>query len=152
MVQDCMLDKVAIWRFTNINYLVKIYNFSSLYDISVREKTLNAIFDGKLCISFISTRFMVATEVSISRYFCQNLSNVLTKYYQMSYTFGEKSFFALMSLINAHINFTPLLAAIENANTIEERISKIVRNKVFDCHLSPHWRQMAIENTASIDF
>ena len=23
---------------------------------------------------------------------------------------------------------------------------------VFDCHLSPHWQQMAIENTVSIDF
>ena len=32
-------------------------------------------------------------------------------------------------------------AAIENANTIEERRSKIVRNRVFECHLSPHWRQ-----------
>ena len=31
-------------------------------------------------------------------------------------------------------------------------VAKIVRNRVFDCHLSPHWRQMAIENTISIDF
>ena len=23
---------------------------------------------------------------------------------------------------------------------------------VFDCHLSPHWRQMAFENTVSINF
>ena len=29
---------------------------------------------------------------------------------------------------------------------------KIVRNSVFDCHLSPGWRQMAIENTVSSDF
>ena len=78
MVQDCMLDKVAISRFTNINYLVKIYNFSSLHNISVREKSLNAIFGGKLCISFIRT-----TEVSISRIlskpikFNKVLSNVL---------------------------------------------------------------------------
>ena len=27
--------------------------------------------------------------------------------------------------------------------------SKIVRNRVFDCHLSPNWRQIAIENTVS---
>ena len=40
---------------------------------------------------------------------------------------------------------------MENANTIEERRSKIVRNRVFDCHLLPHWRQMAIENTVSIN-
>ena len=36
--------------------------------------------------------------------------------------------------------------------SIEERRLKIVRNRVFDCHMSPHWRQMAIENTVSIDF
>ena len=30
------------------------------------------------------------------------------------------------------------LAAIENANTIEEHRSKIVRNRVFNCHLLPH--------------
>ena len=28
-------------------------------------------------------------------------------------------------------------AAIENVNTIDERRSKIVGNRVFDCHLSP---------------
>ena len=42
--------------------------------------------------------------------------------------------------------------AIENANTIDERRSKIVRNIVFDCHLSTDWRQMAIKNTVYIDF
>ena len=41
---------------------------------------------------------------------------------------------------------------IENVNTIDERRSKIVKNRVFDCHLSPGWRQMAIENTTSSDF
>ena len=44
------------------------------------------------------------------------------------------------------------LTAIENVNTIDERGSKIVRNSVFDCHLSPDWRQMAIENIISSDF
>ena len=29
---------------------------------------------------------------------------------------------------------------------------KILGNRVFDCHLSPDWRQMAIKNTASIVF
>ena len=29
--------------------------------------------------------------------------------------------------------------------TIEERGSKIVRNSVFDCQLTPDWRQMAIK-------
>ena len=36
-------------------------------------------------------------------------------------------------------------AAIENANTFENRGSKIVTNSVFDCHLSPQWRKIAIE-------
>ena len=29
---------------------------------------------------------------------------------------------------------------------------KIVRNRIFDFHLSPDWRQMAIENTVSSNF
>ena len=29
----------------------------------------------------------------------------------------------------------------------DKRMSKIVRNRVFDCHLSPDWRQMAIKKT-----
>ena len=37
-------------------------------------------------------------------------------------------------------------------STMDERRSKIDRNSVFDCHLSPVGRQMAIENTVSIDF
>ena len=36
--------------------------------------------------------------------------------------------------------------------TIDERGSKIARNSVFDCHLSPVRRQMAIENSVSNDF
>ena len=36
--------------------------------------------------------------------------------------------------------------------TIDERGSKIVRNRVFDCHLSPDRRQMAIVNTVSSDW
>ena len=38
------------------------------------------------------------------------------------------------------------------ASTIEERGSKIARNSVFDCHLSPVGRQMAILNSVSNDF
>ena len=36
--------------------------------------------------------------------------------------------------------------------TIDKRGSNINRNSVFNCHLSPVWRQMAIVNTVSIDF
>ena len=43
------------------------------------------------------------------------------------------------------------VAAIKNVN-IDQHRSKIVRNRVFHCHLSLDWRQMAIENTVSIDF
>ena len=35
----------------------------------------------------------------------------------------------------------------QNINTMGECRSKIVRNRAFDCHLSPNWWQMAIENT-----
>ena len=34
----------------------------------------------------------------------------------------------------------------------DDHRSKIIRNRVFDCHLSPDRRQMAIENTISSDF
>ena len=37
--------------------------------------------------------------------------------------------------------------AIDNVNTIDECRSKIVRNRVFDCLLSPDWRQIAIKKT-----
>ena len=36
--------------------------------------------------------------------------------------------------------------------TIDKRGSKISRNSVFDCHLLPVWRQMAIKNSISNDF
>ena len=36
--------------------------------------------------------------------------------------------------------------------TIDEHGSKIARNSVFDCQLSPNWRQMAIENSVSDHF
>ena len=43
-------------------------------------------------------------------------------------------------------------AAIENVNIVDERNTKIVRNVVFNCHLSPNWQQMAIKNTVFSDF
>ena len=47
---------------------------------------------------------------------------------------------------------TPGRRQSKTLSTIDERGSKIDRNSVFDCHLSPVWRQMVIENTVSIDF
>ena len=43
-------------------------------------------------------------------------------------------------------------ATIKNINTINKHKSKIARNRVFDCHLWPNWRQMAIKNTVSSNF
>ena len=43
-------------------------------------------------------------------------------------------------------------AAIENALKIDERGSKIARNSVFDCYLSPVGRQMTIVNSVPNDF
>ena len=40
---------------------------------------------------------------------------------------------------------------IEKVLKIDERGSKIARNSVFDCHLSPVGRQMAFENFVSND-
>ena len=37
-------------------------------------------------------------------------------------------------------------------STIDGPGSKIHRNSVLDCHLSPVWRQMAIENSVSNNF
>ena len=37
--------------------------------------------------------------------------------------------------------------AIKNTYPIDERGSKMVRKSVFDCHLSPVGRQIAIENS-----
>ena len=45
--------------------------------------------------------------------------------------------------------FTPGRRQSKTLSTIDERGSKIDGNSVFDCHLSPVWRQMAIENSVS---
>ena len=47
--------------------------------------------------------------------------------------------------------FPHRIGAIKNVNTTYEHKSNIARNRVFDCHLSHNWRQMAIENTVSCD-
>ena len=47
---------------------------------------------------------------------------------------------------------TPCRRQLETLSTIDERGSKIDIHSVFDCHLSPMWRQMTIENSVSNDF
>ena len=49
--------------------------------------------------------------------------------------------------LHLHIRY----AAIENVIPSTKE-SKKVKDRVFDCHLSPDWRQMAIENTVFVDF
>ena len=58
------------------------------------------------------------------------------------------------SLLNlyAHTIFTPGRRQSKTLFAIDERGSKIVRNSVFDWHLSPIERQMAFENSVSNDF
>ena len=49
-------------------------------------------------------------------------------------------------------NFTPDKRQSKTLSKIDERGSKIDRNSIFDCHLSPVGPQMTIKNTVSIDF
>ena len=53
---------------------------------------------------------------------------------------------------NDRSNYTPGRRQSKTLSTIDKRGSKIFNNSVFDCHLSPVWRQMAIKNTVSNDF
>ena len=54
--------------------------------------------------------------------------------------------------IKLAIDDTPDRRQSKTHLTIVERRSKTARNSVFDCHLSPVMRQMAIENFVSNDF
>ena len=49
-------------------------------------------------------------------------------------------------------NYTPDRRQSKTLSAVDKRGSKIDRNSVFDCHLSPAGRQMAIQNTVCIDF
>ena len=48
--------------------------------------------------------------------------------------------------------YTPGRRQSKTLLTIDGRGSKIARNSIFDCHLSPVGRQMAIKNSISNDF
>ena len=49
-------------------------------------------------------------------------------------------------------DITPDMRQSKTLLTIGESVSKLARNSVFDCHLSPVGRQMAIEISVSNDF
>ena len=49
-------------------------------------------------------------------------------------------------------NTTPGRRQSKMLLTIDERRSKIDKNSVFDCHLSPVERQLVIKNSVSNDF
>ena len=51
-----------------------------------------------------------------------------------------------------HIYITPGRWQSKTLFTIDKRGSKIDRNSVFDCHLSPVGGQMTMENSVSKDF
>ena len=64
---------------------------------------------------------------------------------------------AHLLFFNENTNFlsfliTPGRRQSKTLLTIDKRGSYIARNSVFDCHLSPIGRQMAIENSVSNDF
>ena len=62
------------------------------------------------------------------------------------------TFVMVLSLLYGILGPTPDRRQSKPFLTIDERGSKIARNSVFDCHLSPVGRQMAIENSVSNDF
>ena len=62
---------------------------------------------------------------------------------------NKNLFYWHFSKINDGYGNTPDRQQSKNL-TIVERGSKIARNSVFDCHLSPIWRQMAIESYETI--
>ena len=51
-----------------------------------------------------------------------------------------------LSIVSSII-FTPGRRQSKTLLTIDERGSKLARNSVFDCYLTPDWRQMAIKNS-----
>ena len=53
---------------------------------------------------------------------------------------------------NIYTIATPGRRQSKTLSTIDERGSKIDKNSVIDCHLSPVWRQIAIKNSVSYDF
>ena len=66
---------------------------------------------------------------------------------------GDWERIAVMVCLNSDFtNITSGRRQSKTLLTIDECGSKLARNCVFDCHLSPIGRQMAIENSVSNDF
>ena len=63
----------------------------------------------------------------------------------LTYAFSDNN-------LNPNPVITPGRRVSKTLLTIKERGSKIDRNSVFNCHLSPVGRQMATENSVSNDF
>ena len=55
-------------------------------------------------------------------------------------------------MVSALPFFTPDRRQSKTKITSKNVDQKMVRNRVFHCHLSSEWRQMAIKNTVSRDF
>ena len=71
----------------------------------------------------------------------------IKKKFNMVLSARKKSAFGACDTI-----YTPDRRQSKTLLTIDERGSKIARNSVFDCHLSPVGRQMAVENPVSNNF
>ena len=72
-------------------------------------------------------------------------------YCSLSHTRGHVDWSVIVSF-SGHTFITPGRRQSKRLLSIIERGSKIGRNSVFDCHLSPVGRQMAIEKFVSNDF
>ena len=81
--------------------------------------------------------------------------NVLENIYHCQDTFSV-SYVTNAKYINISINQnhfnTPGRRQSKTLLTIDEPGSKLARNSVFDCNLSPVGRQVAVENSVSNDF
>ena len=79
-------------------------------------------------------------KIPSSAYFCLHYLNDVSKGVQRS------------DLEHLPYIITPGRMQSKTISPIDEHGSKIDRNSVFDCHLSPVRRQMAIKNFVSNDF
>ena len=95
-------------------------------------------------------RCCILDKVTISSLLCSDLTQEKV---QINLLTGMLSINSDSKNIESWTFFnTPGRQQSKKLSTIHERGSKIDRNSVFDCHLSPVWWQMAIKNTVPINF
>ena len=95
-----------------------------------------------MCVRVISCIIVRAQQITIK------LMGVAILYAKRNYGMLLSQFFS-DTCTNRYVRCTvnlPDRQLSKTLLTIDERGSKIAGNSVFDCNLSPDWRQMAIEN------